>query len=633
MTPTHGTRHIASALLSSVLLRGTRYARRTFEEAIERSRMRRVRRDTSPLVVRLRRAKRILIVCHGNIIRSAFAARIVAEAVADGPVVIRSAGLEAVPGGPAHPIAIATAGERGVDLTQHAASRIEQHGVEEADVILVMDVGQLVTMRHRFPHARAKTFLLTCLAPHGPLDIRDPVFGDAPQFQTCFDDISRAVRPIVRVLTGTAEEETEQDVRARGPYRIPSVRGSQLKIALVTPFPLSDLGGVTTFVIELQQGLKRDGHKALLLVPRGGKRIVPVAGDVGSDIYGIYVRSLYVPDAVLKGFVAFWVHLPLSLYSLWTFLRREQIQIVHVHFPTPSCLYFCVLRLFSPWKLILSLHGSDIYALPNRSWLYRQLLGHVFSRADCIVAATAHLIDSLKTRYRRIPSRIRLIPNGNMLIEGKPGGFSAATNLPENYVLAVGSLIPRKGYDVLLRALALARDQGCDLKLVILGQGSKEWVASLATALQIEDRVTIVGLVPHRDLLPYYSSARFFVHAAREEAQGLVLVEAMSCRKAVIATRVLGIPELVRHGDTGLLVDAGDAVALAGALVTLETDDVLRETLAERAYAYVMQEHTWDRFMARHIETYETVAFPATAGLLPAHAGDRPMLTKTQNEA
>jgi glycosyltransferase involved in cell wall biosynthesis len=112
-----------------------------------------------------------------------------------------------------------------------------------------------------------------------------------------------------------------------------------------------------------------------------------------------------------------------------------------------------------------------------------------------------------------------------------------------------------------------------------------------------------------------------------------VLVEAMSCRKAVIATRVLGIPELVRHGDTGLLVDAGDAKALAGALIKLETDDVLREILAERAYAYVTQEHTWDRFMARHVETYETVAFPATAGLLPPHTGDRPAFARTHDEA
>jgi protein-tyrosine-phosphatase len=200
VNPNHTTRRIAAALLSGALQRGTGYARRTFEDAIERNRMRRVRRDTSPLVVRLRRAKRILIVCHGNIIRSAFAARIVAEAVADGPVVIRSAGLEAVPGGPAHPIAIATAGERAVDLTQHAASRIAQHSVEAADVILVMDVGQLVTMRQRFPHARSRTFLLTCLAPEGPLEIRDPVHGDASQFHACFDDIARAVRPIVRTL-------------------------------------------------------------------------------------------------------------------------------------------------------------------------------------------------------------------------------------------------------------------------------------------------------------------------------------------------------------------------------------------------------------------------------------------------
>jgi protein-tyrosine-phosphatase len=201
MTPPQTTRSIATALLSGVLLRGTGYARRTFEDAIERNRMRRVRRDTSPLVMRLRRARCILIVCHGNIIRSAFAARIVAEAVGEGSIVITSAGLEAVSGGPAHPLAIATAGERGVDLTHHVSSRIATQHVEAADVILVMDVRQLVTLRRRFPHAGSKTFLLTCLAPTGPLEIRDPVYGDAPQFQTCFDDIACAVRPIVATLS------------------------------------------------------------------------------------------------------------------------------------------------------------------------------------------------------------------------------------------------------------------------------------------------------------------------------------------------------------------------------------------------------------------------------------------------
>jgi len=145
------------------------------------------------------------MVCHGNIIRSAFAARLVAKALGDREAVrISSGGLAAVAGKPAHPTALQLATARSVDLSRHAASPIAQETVAESDVIFVMDIPQLVTMRQRFPEARSKTFLLTCLAADAPLEIRDPVDGDESRFEACFDHISHAVSPIVGAIRGTA---------------------------------------------------------------------------------------------------------------------------------------------------------------------------------------------------------------------------------------------------------------------------------------------------------------------------------------------------------------------------------------------------------------------------------------------
>jgi protein-tyrosine-phosphatase len=73
-----------------------------------------------------------------------------------------------------------------------------------SDVIFVMDIPQLVQLRKRFPEARARTFLLTCLAPSTPLEVGDPINGDESVFEACFNHISSAADPIVRVLAESA---------------------------------------------------------------------------------------------------------------------------------------------------------------------------------------------------------------------------------------------------------------------------------------------------------------------------------------------------------------------------------------------------------------------------------------------
>jgi glycosyltransferase involved in cell wall biosynthesis len=382
-----------------------------------------------------------------------------------------------------------------------------------------------------------------------------------------------------------------------------------MNVALVTPYRLREVGGVTTFLARLRDGLEARGHRAYVLQPGHGDRIVPVGDPAHPHTWAVNLREVHYQRApVPKAFVAFWVYLPSTLRDLSSFLRRQHIDVVHLHFPTPRALYFSALRPVSRWRQVITVHGSDIYALPTRSRLYRALLGRVLARADAITAVSVDLLRALRRAYPGLRTPSCVIRNGNPIGSVDSGGPppDAVRDLPRGYVVAVGSLIRRKGYDVLLRALRLAQDQGHRIELVILGGGPEEArLRALAGEVGVSDQVVFAGEVPHALVTPFYRGAKFFVHAAREEAQGLVLQEALSCGKAVLATRVNGIPELIRDGETGLLVEPEDPDALAAGLVRLEKDPALRQTLAERGREFVVRELSWDRLIEQYLEVYE----------------------------
>jgi glycosyltransferase involved in cell wall biosynthesis/protein-tyrosine-phosphatase len=171
-----------------------------------RRQMARLRRRPAPLLHRLKDAQRVLVVCHGNIIRSPFAASLMRAALGDRTrVTVVSAGLHALAGRPPHPAAMAAATGLHLDLSRHETSAVTWEAVAVHDVIFVMDVALLVAIRRRFRDARSKTFLLASMAPSTPLEIRDPVDGDAVVFRDCFDHIAHAVWPIVHALSAQAK--------------------------------------------------------------------------------------------------------------------------------------------------------------------------------------------------------------------------------------------------------------------------------------------------------------------------------------------------------------------------------------------------------------------------------------------
>jgi protein-tyrosine-phosphatase len=177
---------------------------RAVSHAVERRRLNRMRRNPVALRRALRGAANVLVMCHGNIIRSPFATQLIRQALVGRSLVsITSAGLGALSGNPAHPTALRAANARSVDLSGHHASAVAPDRVAASDVIFVMDVAQIAAMRERFPDARGKTFLLTCLAPELPLEVADPIDRDEAAYHACYEHISRAVRPIIRALAAT----------------------------------------------------------------------------------------------------------------------------------------------------------------------------------------------------------------------------------------------------------------------------------------------------------------------------------------------------------------------------------------------------------------------------------------------
>jgi protein-tyrosine-phosphatase len=191
--PRPGVGSLLTAVVRSVVER----ARLKVACEIARRSTAQVRRDPAALVQALRTATQLLVVCHGNIIRSAFAARLLQQRLNDADHRrIVSAGVEALPGRSAHPIALRLARRRQVDLHDHTASRVSAAAMQASDVVLAVDLIQLVALRERFPEARPKIHLLTSLAPSTPMEIADPINGDDRAFELCFDHITQAVDAI-----------------------------------------------------------------------------------------------------------------------------------------------------------------------------------------------------------------------------------------------------------------------------------------------------------------------------------------------------------------------------------------------------------------------------------------------------
>jgi colanic acid/amylovoran biosynthesis glycosyltransferase len=150
--------------------------------------------------------------------------------------------------------------------------------------------------------------------------------------------------------------------------------------------------------------------------------------------------------------------------------------------------------------------------------------------------------------------------------------------------LSVGSLLPRKGHVYLLAACRLLKEHGINFQCIIIGEGpQRNELQGLIQKYGIEEKVKLVGSIPHEDVQIYYDKTDIFVLPSLNEGIPVVLMEAMSKGLPVVATRITGIPELVTHEKHGILVSPGDHTDLADAMMRLAKDTAFRKILGGNA--------------------------------------------------
>lgn len=328
-----------------------------------------------------------------------------------------------------------------------------------------------------------------------------------------------------------------------------------------------------------------------------------------------YGRSLKSDESLRPGALAV---TPLYLLGALGAVRRElaarRYDLLHCHWLVPNGLV--AIPLAGRLPIALGVHGSDVFLAESRGLapLARWVLSCTRLLTGCspeLVARTAALGFD--------PRRARVIPYGVDADLFSPAGerrsiWRQRLGIPDRatVVLAVGRMVSKKGFHILLEVLPQLLDRQAQVHVILAGEGDR-LEEFRAGAAHLGRRVHFPGLVL-RDALPdLYRAADLFVLAAVHDARGNVdglpnvILEAMASGLPVVATRLSGIPLAVAEGETGLLVPEGHREALFAALNRLVRDPVLRVAMARAGRRRVERELTWPAVAERYRQAYREV--------------------------
>lgn len=274
-------------------------------------------------------------------------------------------------------------------------------------------------------------------------------------------------------------------------------------------------------------------------------------------------------------------------------LRAANVGHLHAHFGTnPAEIAMLVQALGGP-PYSFTVHGPDEFDKPE--FLH---LGEKIRRSRFAVAISSF---GRSQMYRWVESahwaKVRVVHCG------LEPAFHQVSVPPASgqRLVCVGRLSEQKGHLLLIEAAGLAAAQGAEFELVLAGDGElRAAIETRVAELGLQQRVRITGWITSAQVREEIIAARALVLASFAEGLPVVLMEAMALRRPALITAVAGIPELVRHGETGWLVPAGDVEAFAsGLLECLACDDQTLRRMGDAARDRAVERHDIDTESAR----------------------------------
>jgi glycosyltransferase involved in cell wall biosynthesis len=369
-----------------------------------------------------------------------------------------------------------------------------------------------------------------------------------------------------------------------------AARGEE--VVLVSDIDVPLRGQVPTLMSIMEVGGRPGVGRLVRLVPVNFPRWV-LQHLVGNLRVARRARALIEADG--KGFDAVHVHGALATILLRRTVRALSGGIPLIYTEHDSTPWSCRYR-----RLTERAVRRSVYRLVNL---------RACRAATRVVVNYAALADELAHRTGMARDRFTMVRNATG--PGRSPGQQAAGQVKarhglDRYYLFVGSLVSRKGPDVLLRALAEV-----GLPCVFIGDGPmRAALERLASRSGIADRVVFTGALERHDVHQYYAGAEALVLPSVSEGVPLVAIEALGAGVPVVASNLTGVASIVRDRENGLLVAPGDAVSLVSALSLFEKDAAMRATLRSGALRSSRTVTSWPDVVNQLCELYQQRPVP-----------------------
>ena len=355
-------------------------------------------------------------------------------------------------------------------------------------------------------------------------------------------------------------------------------------------------GGVEKVMYDLMSGLSEQGIDCDMLcaLSKGRSRVIPVnahARLLGCKSWKKIAATMISPSMIFR-------------------LRKicNEYDVIHVHHPDPMA---CLALFCSGYKGKVVLHWhSDIQKQKMLLRFYRPLQDWLIRRADRIVG-TSPVYLSESPFLSLVQDKTVCLPIG---IDPVIPIEEQVVRIRKNYagkkiVFSLGRLVPYKGFRFLVEAARYL-----DNRYVVLIGGDGELKKELQTQierLQLQDKVKLLGRVSEEDLPSYFGACTLFCLSSiqKTEAFGIVQIEAMSCSKPVVATRIphSGVAWVNEHGVSGLNVEPKNAIQLAEAICSLTGKEEVYEQYAHRARLRYEELFTKKNMIEKCINVYKEV--------------------------
>ncbi len=377
-----------------------------------------------------------------------------------------------------------------------------------------------------------------------------------------------------------------------------------MRIAIVASDYAPSVGGVQTAVRNIAHFATCLGHTVEILSSQPSSRVPKRELVDGIVVHRFPWGRRPLTTSIWRGFK--------TLVGMRRVLMRFKPDLVYVHFLSINALYVLFLHYLMHFRLVVSARGNDIQGIPLRSSIQRWMLRRLFKRADAILFCSSYLRAAAEPFLRDIPARtfVGVVGDGYDPAEFMPNQ-SRPFQYPAPFLLGMGRLVEKKGFDLLIRAFAQVAPEFPQVHLLIAGDGEErprleQCIAEVGSG----DRIRLLGMTDRQTTISLFLGCEFFVLSSRIEPFGIVVLEAMAANKPVLATRSGGVVDLIRPGTNGLLVDANEDSLAEGIRQMLLHSEETR-AMGSKA-AETIRERTWRAVTQQFVDVFDRVVDPRT---------------------